>query len=286
MAVFRIFYLRLLPRHIYTLDSHTRLRYIIQIHNVIQIIIWVLTQITLLKPSGQRSFHRHATMAMLTNAIRAQARALSLSSRTRLSSVALTGSHSSPSICPQLWCSRLLSTSQPQLNYGGVGTQNFRRPPEPSTTLWIGNVPFSADETDLREVFAPLAKIEDIRVGTSSHSEFPFQPPPVHTNLIRLQLLKEWSQMGGPVGSLISSSHLLQMPRKSLSTTHKTQLRSKEGILIWIMRQLGQKFLGSRTINSISMSLVARRTIWGMRSRTTSVILSASTWVSICLGFF
>jgi RNA recognition motif-containing protein len=107
------------------------------------------------------------------NAIRVQARAISLSSRTRPLSYLQTVSHSVPYILKakrQFPSLRLLSTSLPLSNYGerGVGSQNFRKPSEPNATVWLGNLPFSADEKDIREVFDPLGDISSIRLCKSS----------------------------------------------------------------------------------------------------------------------
>jgi RNA recognition motif-containing protein len=107
------------------------------------------------------------------NAIRVQARAISFSSRTRPLSYLQTVSHSVPSILKakrQVPSLRLLSTSLPLSNYSerGVGSQNSPKIGEPSATIWLGNIPFSADEADIRRVFDPLGDISAIRLGKSS----------------------------------------------------------------------------------------------------------------------
>jgi hypothetical protein len=42
---------------------------------------------------------------------------------------------------------------------------SFRKSPPPSCTLWVGNLPYSADEEEVRSIFAPLGELLSIRMG-------------------------------------------------------------------------------------------------------------------------
>lgn len=111
---------------------------------------------------------------MFANAIRIQART-ALASTTKAavtrSIVAAAGSVATRSALVSRLAvvafssSRPLSTSAILLQDGGRGGFTTRAPSPPSSTLFIGNLPFSVEESDLRDKFEPYGAIRSIRLG-------------------------------------------------------------------------------------------------------------------------
>lgn len=93
---------------------------------------------------------------MLASLARTQARLLL---RSRISSIpSLALAHPTPSA---LAGSRLLSTTS-ILQW----EDRASRPPKPpSKTLWVGNLPYDAEASELKELFSPIGEPVEIRIG-------------------------------------------------------------------------------------------------------------------------
>jgi len=42
---------------------------------------------------------------------------------------------------------------------------SFRRSIPPSSTVWIGNLPYSSDESELRDLFGTFGELRQVRIG-------------------------------------------------------------------------------------------------------------------------
>ncbi|KAG5637879.1 hypothetical protein H0H81_002842 [Sphagnurus paluster] len=104
---------------------------------------------------------------MFSNALRTQARLALSSCRARVSMVAASRLVSRAPAVPSMTTSRLLSTSQPIMyGYDGVRERRPRPAGEASkTNLFVGNLPFSVEEHELREKFSVFGDIESIRIA-------------------------------------------------------------------------------------------------------------------------
>ena len=102
----------------------------------------------------------HTSMASLfANALRTQVRVALLASRARVVPKAASlfglGARSSTSSFP-----RSLSSSRVVLAEYGYGG-----PPNPTKTLYVGNMPYSTDEGELQDVLSQFGNVEVIRFG-------------------------------------------------------------------------------------------------------------------------
>ncbi|KAG1733743.1 hypothetical protein EDB19DRAFT_1639481 [Suillus lakei] len=112
---------------------------------------------------------------MFSNALLAQSRTLSVSLRARasLSSLVLLRHASPGKLSMPLQLQRALSTSLTlRDDESRFGEQNskprgFRRSVPPSGTLYIGNLPYSITEEELRQSFAEFGEIVRVSLGTT-----------------------------------------------------------------------------------------------------------------------
>ncbi|KAG2127912.1 uncharacterized protein EDB93DRAFT_1096290 [Suillus bovinus] len=112
---------------------------------------------------------------MFSKALLAQSRTLSVSLRARASPFSLAllrHANSGKLSMPSQW-QRALSTSSALRDDGSrFGDQNskprgFRRSVPPSGTLYIGNLPYSITEEELRQSFAEFGEIVRVSLGTT-----------------------------------------------------------------------------------------------------------------------
>ncbi|KAG5641220.1 hypothetical protein DXG03_005754, partial [Asterophora parasitica] len=103
---------------------------------------------------------------MFSNALRTQARLALTSCRARVSALSAAHLVARVAAAPALPTptARLLSISSPVWNFDSVD-----RPPrpasQPSKNLFVGNLPFSVQDSELREAFEPFGQIASIRVA-------------------------------------------------------------------------------------------------------------------------
>lgn len=105
---------------------------------------------------------------MFSNALRTQARLALTSCRARASIVSIA------QLVPRapllsFSITRPLSTSRPVTNdYETVGYARERPVREanpPSENLFVGNLPFAVEESELRALFEPFGEVASIRIG-------------------------------------------------------------------------------------------------------------------------
>ncbi|KAF5376147.1 hypothetical protein D9615_007655 [Tricholomella constricta] len=103
---------------------------------------------------------------MFANTFRTQARLALTSCRARVSAVTATYSVARVTALPTLSTStsRLISTSRPVWDYG-VGDRQSGQATQPQKSLFVGNLPFSVEEAELREKFEPFGEIEAVRIS-------------------------------------------------------------------------------------------------------------------------
>lgn len=102
---------------------------------------------------------------MFASVLRNQARIAFVLSRTRLPTT-------SQRVYTALSNIRTLSTfSQPQRSYPDNGLNQaseegiLRTVHPPGPTIWVGNMPFSSDEAELRDKFSEFGELVNIRLG-------------------------------------------------------------------------------------------------------------------------
>lgn len=120
--------------------------------------------VSILFSSGQQfTPSLHTSMASLfANALRTQARVALVASRARVvpktvSLFSLAARSSTPSFA------RSLSSSRVVLAEYGYGAE--RTPSPPTKTLFVGNLPYSADEGELEDVLSQFGTPQTIRFG-------------------------------------------------------------------------------------------------------------------------
>ncbi|KAG6844306.1 hypothetical protein H0H87_007876 [Tephrocybe sp. NHM501043] len=97
---------------------------------------------------------------MFANVLRSQARLALTACRARVSALPVARVATRIPSIPIVSASRTLSTSRVVLNW------NSDRPaPEPSNTLFVGNLPYSISEEELRATFERYGKVSSIRVA-------------------------------------------------------------------------------------------------------------------------
>ncbi|KAG2078339.1 RNA-binding domain-containing protein [Suillus decipiens] len=112
---------------------------------------------------------------MFSKALLAQSRTFSASLRARatLSSLALLPHASPGKVSTALQWHRALSTSlalhddEPRFGDRNSRQRGFRRNVPPSGTLYIGNLPFSITEEELRQSFAEFGEVVRVSLGTT-----------------------------------------------------------------------------------------------------------------------
>jgi len=112
---------------------------------------------------------------MFSKSLLAQSRTLaaSLKARNSLSSVVLSRHVSSGKLSMPLQWQRSLSTSlalrndESRYDERGSKPRGFRRPVAPSGTLYIGNLPYSITEEELRQSFMEFGEIVRVSLGTT-----------------------------------------------------------------------------------------------------------------------
>jgi RNA recognition motif-containing protein len=109
----------------------------------------------------------------MLRAVRNQARSVLLASRTRLPTAnqlfrppafSQPFSSSRTSLFPGFRENRSVANNDTNL-------PSFRRSVPPSETLYVGNLPYSTDENELREKFSTFGELVDVRVGECSSFE-------------------------------------------------------------------------------------------------------------------
>lgn len=112
--------------------------------------------------------------SLFTSTLRTQARAAFSASRARLAvatpaaarSFGLVASRHANAATPSF--ARALSTSQSlRAEYGGYEARERteRAPSPPNKTVYIGNLPYSIEETEIEEFMATFGDIVSIRMG-------------------------------------------------------------------------------------------------------------------------
>ncbi|KAG1775710.1 hypothetical protein EV702DRAFT_1180266 [Suillus placidus] len=112
---------------------------------------------------------------MFSKALLAQSRTFSVTLRTHasFSSLALLRHASSGKVSMPLQWQRALSTSltlrddEPRFGEQNSKPRGFRRSVPPSGTLYIGNLPYSITEDELRQSFAEFGEIVRVSLGTT-----------------------------------------------------------------------------------------------------------------------
>ena len=112
---------------------------------------------------------------MFAHALRLQARTVLVSAR-RSATTQLLPRFSA--VRPSSYL-RLFSTFRPLCEeannvYSPEELPSFRKTVPPSSTLWIGNLPFSVDEGEIREIFDSLGQVVRIQIGTYTRFLFFF----------------------------------------------------------------------------------------------------------------
>ncbi|KAG6853619.1 hypothetical protein C0991_002843 [Blastosporella zonata] len=98
---------------------------------------------------------------MFANILRSQARLALTSCRARVSAVAVSRVATRIPSIPTVSALRTISTSKAVWNSDNAA----REQPPPSNTLFVGNLPYSISEAELRERFEPFGEIASIRVA-------------------------------------------------------------------------------------------------------------------------
>lgn len=100
--------------------------------------------------------------SLFTNALRTQARVALVASRARVvpttvSVLRLATRSSTPSFARSLSSSRVVLA---EYGFGGD-----RTPSKPSKTLFVGNLPYTADEGELEDILSQIGTVQNIRLG-------------------------------------------------------------------------------------------------------------------------
>lgn len=100
--------------------------------------------------------------SLFANALRTQARVALVASRARVvpktvSLFGLAARSSTPSFARTLSSSRVVLA-----DYGNGGE---RAPSKPSKTLYVGNMPYTADEGELEDIISQFGNVQGVRMG-------------------------------------------------------------------------------------------------------------------------
>ncbi|KAF8063994.1 hypothetical protein FPV67DRAFT_1782364 [Lyophyllum atratum] len=101
---------------------------------------------------------------MFASTFRTQARLALTSCRARVSMVSASRTMLQPRAVPTLSTSRALSTSRPLWDFGSPDAAPARGN-QPKNILFVGNMPYSVEEREIREKFEPFGEIQSIRIA-------------------------------------------------------------------------------------------------------------------------
>lgn len=109
---------------------------------------------------------------MFANILRTQAITALASWRTITPIISRHSSRGSMQLLSHRTLSQPLSTSSVLRNENVSDepmrrNNDFRPRNQPSTTLYVGNIPYNAEVSEIRELFAPYGPIQDVRMGAS-----------------------------------------------------------------------------------------------------------------------